>query len=93
MFKEIILATHHALQWIFIQLICLYQKCISPFFGNHCRFYPSCSQYAHDVMHVYPIFTALFLIIKRIARCNPFHAGGFDPITHTGTLKRRYHGH
>ena len=63
----------------FIYLIRVYQISISPFFGNTCKYYPSCSQYAIDTLNIYNPFKSLFLIIFRIVRCNPFSKGGYDP--------------
>ncbi|MCX7121940.1 MAG: membrane protein insertion efficiency factor YidD [Gammaproteobacteria bacterium] len=80
MCRKIIFSINHVLQWAFLKLIRLYQLCISPFLGNHCRFYPSCSQYAVDALTSYSIFKALFLIAKRLIRCNPLSRGGVDCI-------------
>ena len=63
----------------FIYLIRVYQISISPLFGNTCKYYPSCSQYAIDTLNIYNPLTSLFLIITRIIRCNPFSKGGYDP--------------
>ena len=63
----------------FINLIRVYQIFISPFLGNTCKYYPSCSQYAIDTLSIYNPIKSLFLIISRIVRCNPFSKGGYDP--------------
>ena len=63
----------------FIYLIRVYQISISPYFGNTCKYYPRCSQYAIDTLNIYNPFKSLFLIIFRIVRCNPFSKGGYDP--------------
>jgi len=65
-----------------IFLLRAYQLCLSPFLGNQCRFYPSCSNYAIDAMTYKGIFQGLFLIVKRIIKCNGFHPGGYDPVQH-----------
>ncbi|HLB55920.1 MAG TPA: membrane protein insertion efficiency factor YidD [Coxiellaceae bacterium] len=83
MYKKIIYTINCALRWICIKMIRVYQKCISPFLGNHCRFYPSCSQYAHDAFSSQPFFKAIYLTVKRILRCNPFCKGGMDYVDHT----------
>ncbi|PIZ05065.1 MAG: membrane protein insertion efficiency factor YidD [Gammaproteobacteria bacterium CG_4_10_14_0_8_um_filter_38_16] len=70
------------MQWAFLILIQGYRKCISPFLGSHCRFYPSCSQYAQEALTVFPLHKAFFLIGRRILRCHPFNPGGFDPVKH-----------
>ena len=63
----------------FISLIRIYQISISPFFGNTCKYYPSCSQYAIDTLSIHNPIKSLFYIISRVARCNPYSKGGYDP--------------
>lgn len=80
MYQKIIFAVDRALRFACLKLILAYRFCVSPLLGNHCRFYPSCSQYAHDAFVSHSIFKALYLTIKRIVRCNPLNSGGIDPI-------------
>ncbi len=61
------------------EIILLYQTMISPVLGSHCRFHPTCSQYAQECLEKYSLFKALYKIIKRILRCHPFSKGGEDP--------------
>jgi len=63
-----------------IILIKTYQKIISPLKPASCRFYPSCSEYMIQAIQKYGIIKGLFLGIKRILKCNPFHPGGNDPL-------------
>ncbi len=65
---------------IFLALIRFYQKHISPSLGSHCRFMPTCSQYSYESIAKYGAFKGIFLSIKRIMKCHPFHAGGYDPV-------------
>lgn len=65
---------------IFIFLIRIYQKYISPLLGNNCKFYPSCSEYTKQAIEKYGIIRGCFLGIKRILRCHPFSKGGYDPL-------------
>lgn len=64
----------------FCVLIRAYQICISPLFPSCCRFTPSCSTYALEAIKKYGAAKGLFLSIKRICKCNPFHKGGYDPV-------------
>jgi putative membrane protein insertion efficiency factor len=57
-----------------------YRKIISPHLGAHCRFQPSCSQYAVEALEEYGILCAARLITFRILRCNALFAGGYDPL-------------
>ena len=63
-----------------MKVIKLYQKFISPVLGDHCRFYPTCSQYALDAIDKYGILKGVFLAIIRLLKCNPFNNGGYDPV-------------
>ncbi|MDR2178964.1 MAG: membrane protein insertion efficiency factor YidD [Synergistaceae bacterium] len=56
-----------------------YQKCISPWLGARCRFYPTCSQYAILVLREWGFFKGMWLTVKRLAKCGPWHEGGYDP--------------
>jgi putative membrane protein insertion efficiency factor len=61
-------------------LIRIYQYCVSPLLGNVCRFYPSCSEYAAEAIMRHGIIMGLWLAVKRISKCHPFHPGGYDPV-------------
>lgn len=61
-------------------LIRFYQKAISPYIGAHCRFTPTCSQYALIAITRYGAFKGTYLAIRRILKCHPFHKGGYDPV-------------
>jgi uncharacterized protein len=65
---------------IIISLIIFYQKFISPLKPASCRFYPSCSDYAIQAIQKHGFCKGLFLAIKRILKCHPFHEGGYDPV-------------
>lgn len=61
-----------------ILIIRAYQVFISPFLGQNCRFYPTCSCYAHQAIQKHGPFKGSTLAIKRIVKCQPFHPGGVD---------------
>ncbi|QWE30754.1 membrane protein insertion efficiency factor YidD [Polynucleobacter sp. Adler-ghost] len=62
-----------------IKVVRLYQIALSPFVGMHCKFIPSCSQYACDCFTNYGFLKSFRLTVWRILRCNPWSQGGHDP--------------
>ena len=62
-----------------VWLIGRYQRLLAPVLPPACRFFPSCSEYAKQSILSHGIFRGGWLAIRRICRCQPFHAGGFDP--------------
>ncbi|MCC7327540.1 MAG: membrane protein insertion efficiency factor YidD [Burkholderiales bacterium] len=65
---------------VFLALIRGYQYLLRPLLGNNCRFYPSCSDYALQAIERHGAIRGLWLAVKRVARCHPYHPGGFDPV-------------
>jgi hypothetical protein len=57
-----------------------YQRFVSPALPPACRFTPSCSQYALEAVTRYGVARGGWLTVRRLARCHPFHRGGFDPV-------------
>ncbi len=57
-----------------------YQRYVSPLFAPHCRFHPTCSGYAREALRVHGLWRGGGLALWRILRCQPFSAGGFDPV-------------
>lgn len=60
-------------------LIRAYQLAISPMLGNRCRFYPSCSEYSMEALRRHGLVKGLWLSVRRVGRCHPWHPGGYDP--------------
>ncbi|MBT8046470.1 MAG: membrane protein insertion efficiency factor YidD [Pontiella sp.] len=63
-----------------IALVRLYQKALSPWLGQRCRFHPTCSHYCIEALQQHGMVHGLWLGFKRICKCHPFHSGGFDPV-------------
>ena len=68
-----------------ILMIRTYQKLISPLLGQHCRFYPSCSQYTLEAIKEWGLIHGSYLGAKRICRCHPLNPGGIDPVPRKNT--------
>ncbi|BDC91909.1 hypothetical protein SAMN04487977_10662 [Treponema bryantii] len=84
MLKKLAVILGGAISKFFTKLFCFliraYQICISPLLGKNCRFTPTCSAYALEAIKKYGPGKGLFLSIKRVLKCNPFHEGGYDPV-------------
>ena len=65
---------------IFIMLIKVYQKAISPLFPNKCRFIPTCSHYAIEAINKHGALKGGALAVKRIMKCHHLNPGGYDPV-------------
>jgi putative membrane protein insertion efficiency factor len=65
--------------WL-VGLIRIYQKLVSPTLGANCRFQPTCSSYAAGAIARFGILRGGWLAVKRIGRCHPLRAGGYDPV-------------
>jgi putative membrane protein insertion efficiency factor len=73
-------------RWIAIAAVRTYQLLLSPAVrqflgpGARCRFHPTCSNYALECFRRHPFHRALYLSIRRLLKCHPFHVGGLDPV-------------
>jgi uncharacterized protein len=65
---------------ILVILVRGYQIVLSPLLPAACRYYPSCSAYAIEALERHGAIRGSWLAMRRIARCNPFRPGGFDPV-------------
>lgn len=68
------------MQRILIAVLKGYKLCISPLLPSACRYYPTCSEYMADAISKHGVVKGIWLGIKRLGRCHPFHAGGYDPV-------------
>ncbi|HLJ04015.1 MAG TPA: membrane protein insertion efficiency factor YidD [Solirubrobacteraceae bacterium] len=73
----------------FVLVIRGYQRLLSPLFGNRCKYYPSCSEYAAQAIGGFGILRGLVLAAWRLLRCNPWSHGGFDPVENQRLFKSR----
>ncbi len=65
---------------LFVVPIRVYRRFVSPSLPHACRFYPSCSQYAIDAVETHGAARGVWLAVKRLAKCQPLHPGGYDPV-------------
>lgn len=63
-----------------VSIIKGYQLALSPFFGQQCRFTPTCSHFAIEALQTHGATKGFWLAVKRILRCHPWQAGGHDPV-------------
>ncbi len=69
-----------------------YRYWFSPLMGRHCRFYPTCSEYAVEAIASHGAVRGLALTVRRLGRCHPWHAGGVDPVPQQQHRKAADHG-
>ena len=65
---------------VLILFVRTYQIVLSPLLPASCRYYPSCSTYAIEALQRHGAFRGGWLTLRRLARCNPFRPGGYDPV-------------
>jgi putative membrane protein insertion efficiency factor len=68
------------MKWALTKLIRFYQLFLSPLKPPSCRFAPTCSHYALEAVEKHGALRGTWLAIRRIAKCHPFHPGGYDPV-------------
>ncbi|HKN87785.1 MAG TPA: membrane protein insertion efficiency factor YidD [Nitrospiraceae bacterium] len=68
------------MRYLCITLIAFYQRWLSPLFPPACRFEPTCSHYAAEVVRRHGVIIGLGRAVWRLLKCHPFHPGGFDPV-------------
>ncbi len=65
---------------LLLLLVQFYRSCISPLLPPSCRYYPTCSAYAMEAIERYGARRGGWMALRRVLRCHPFHAGGYDPV-------------
>ena len=68
------------MQVIVIAALKSYKMFISPLLPSACRYRPTCSEYMLDAVKHYGMLRGIWLGLKRLGRCHPFHEGGYDPV-------------
>ena len=68
------------MQWIVTRALQVYKFVVSPLLPSACRFYPTCSDYMHEAVERHGARKGIWMGLRRLARCHPFHAGGSDPV-------------
>ncbi len=82
-------------QRVLIGMIVAYQKAISPFLPDTCRFYPSCSEFARQALASEGLVRGTWLALRRVGRCHPWGSAGYDPVeahTHHETVSTSVEG-
>jgi putative membrane protein insertion efficiency factor len=69
---------------LLIVLLRLYKAGVSPYWPGQCRYLPTCSEYALEAVSRHGSLAGSWLAMRRLARCGPWHAGGFDPVPDSG---------
>ena len=65
---------------LLLGLLAFYKASVSPTLPSSCKYYPSCSAYATEAVERYGPARGLWMALRRLLRCRPLHAGGFDPV-------------
>ncbi len=72
-------------RWALIGFLRAYRLLISPLYGQVCRYHPTCSAYALQAVTDHGAGRGSWLTVRRLARCHPWAAGGYDPVPPTRT--------
>ena len=68
------------LKWVLLRSIQMYKRFLSPMLPSACRFTPTCSTYTYEAIEEYGPVKGTWMGARRIMRCHPLNAGGYDPV-------------
>lgn len=71
------------MRWVLVALLRAYRAVVSPLYGPVCRYHPSCSAYALSAVERFGAVRGTWMAVRRVARCNPWSFGGYDPVPGT----------
>lgn len=71
------------MQSVIVGLLRFYKSFLSPWLPSACRFHPTCSEYMREAVERHGAARGVWLGLRRLLRCHPFHEGGFDPVPDT----------
>ena len=71
-----------------VMLVGVYRRFVSPLLGDNCRYRPTCSEYAQDALRTHGFVRGLWMAMRRLGRCHPWHEGGYDPVPPARTADR-----
>lgn len=65
---------------LIVAILRIYKRWLSPVLPSACRFHPTCSEYMMQAVETHGAARGVWMGVKRLAKCHPFHEGGFDPV-------------
>ncbi len=80
------------MKWLLVMVLRGYRLVISPLYGQVCRYYPSCSAYALAAVEQHGSARGSWLALRRLGRCHPWSAGGYDPVPDVCPQRRTAQG-